>query len=560
MPPFPNTLPYATSREPVYAANCVATSQPLAAQAGIEMLRLGGNAFDAAVATAAALTVVEPTSNGIGSDAFAILWAGGGLHALNASGKSPALLTEDEASRRFAGMSRIPFYGWQGVTTPGCVSAWTQINERFGFLPLTTVLRPAIEYARNGFPLSPQTSYYWNRAFNGYSQGLEESPAVFQAWFDTFAPNGAAPTTGDLIRLPHHADTLQAIAETNGRAYYEGELADAIDAASREQGGLLRNADLAEHEPEWVRTVTADYMGWTLHEIPPNGQGITACIAAELMTRHRERWADLDADDPRNLHLQIEAIKAAFSDTSRYVADERFMPFRPEAMLDARYLDRRAQEIDPNAANIWKHGTPAGGGTVYLCAADTHGNMISFIQSNYTGFGSGVVVPNTGIALQNRGCNFVLDDTDDGSPHPNRPGPRKRPYHTIIPAFVTETDATGNEKPVMAYGVMGGFMQPQGHLQVLHRLRAHHQNPQAALDAPRFRWDEGNTVRIEPGFDPYVYQRLREMGHDVTESDARTVSHGRGQIIWQLQAPTGDTPPVYVAASDQRADGQAVGF
>jgi len=560
MPPFPNTLPYPTSREPVYAANCVATSQPLAAQAGLEMLRLGGNAFDAAIAAAAALTVVEPTSNGIGSDAFAILWAGGGLHAMNASGRSPALLTEDEAARRFAGMDRIPFDGWQGVTTPGCVSAWVEINEKFGFLPLTTVLRPAIGYARDGYAVSPQTSFYWRRAFDRYTRVRDEQPEVLQPWFDTFTFNGRPPATGQHVRLPDHADTLQAIAETDGRAYYESHLADTLDTASRDQNGLIRKADLAEQEPDWVRTVTADYLGWTLHEIPPNGQGITACIAAELMSRHRERWADLDPDDPRNLHLQIESIKAAFSDTSRYVADERSMPFRPERLLDPAYLDRRAKEIDPNAAKVWKHGTPAGGGTVYLCAADTHGNMISFIQSNYTGFGSGVVVPGTGIALQNRGCNFVLDETDDGTPHPNRPGPRKRPYHTIIPAFVTETDATGNERPVMAYGVMGGFMQPQGHLQVLHRLRAHNQNPQAALDAPRFRWDEAKTVRIEPGFDPYVYRRLREMGHDVTESEARTVSHGRGQIIWQLEPPTSDTPPVYVAASDQRADGQAVGF
>ncbi|MEM1184362.1 MAG: gamma-glutamyltransferase family protein [Planctomycetota bacterium] len=559
MPPFPNDLPYQTSREPVYAANCVATSQPLAAQAGLEMLRLGGNAFDAAIAAAAALTVVEPTSNGIGSDAFAILWAGGGLHALNASGRSPALLTEDEAARRFAGKSRIPFYGWDGVTTPGCVSAWVEINDKFGALPLSRVLAPAIKYARDGFPLSPQTGSAWARAARGYAQGLESSPE-FQPWFDTFAPNGQAPQVGELVRLPGHADTLQAIGESNGRAFYTGELAAKIAKASESGGGLLRRDDLAEHEPEWVRTVTANYLGWTVHEIPPNGQGIAACIGLELLERHRDSWKDLDPDDPKNLHLQIEAIKAAFADTSRYVADEKHMPFRPEQLLERSYLDRRAKEIDLSRAQAWDHGTPMGGGTVYLCASDAQGNMISFIQSNYTGFGSGMVVPGTGIALQNRGCCFTLDKTADGSPHPNRPGPRKLPYHTIIPGFVTQLDSKGNDQPVMAFGVMGGFMQPQGHLQVIHRLRAHQQNPQAALDAPRFRWDEANQTRIEPGFNPDVYEKLRAMGHELTESGSRNVSFGRGQIIWQLQPPTDDAPPVYVAASEQRADGQAVGF
>lgn len=559
MPPFQNTLPYPTSREPIYAANCVATSQPLAAQAGLEMLRLGGNAFDAAIAAAAALTVVEPTSNGIGSDAFAILWAGGGMHAINASGRSPALLTEDEAAQRFSGLDQIPFYGWQGVTTPGCVSAWAEISGQYGALPLARVLAPAIKYAREGFPVSPQTSYYWQRAFNAYARAREDNPEVFQAWFDTFAFDGAPPETGQHVRLPDHADTLQAIGESNGRSFYTGELAAKIARASETQGGLLRRGDLAEHTADWVRTVTAQHKGWTLHEIPPNGQGITACIALELLNRHESRWRD-DPDHPAHLHLQIEAIKAAFADTSRFVADPAHMTATAEDLLDPAYLDRRAQEIDPTHANTWQHGTPARGGTVYLCASDAQGNMISFIQSNYTGFGSGVVVPGTGIALQNRGCNFVLDKTADGTPHPNRPGPRKRPYHTIIPGFVTRTDDRGNDHPVMAFGVMGGFMQPQGHLQVLHRVRAFNQNPQAALDAPRFRWDKDNEVHIEPGFDPKVYDELRKMGHDVTESEARTVSHGRGQIIWQLEPPTDTRPPVYVAASDQRADGQAVGF
>ncbi len=563
MPPFPNTLPYQSSREPLFVSNAVATSQPLAAQAGLEMLRLGGNAFDAAIAAAATLTVVEPTSNGIGSDAFAILWAGGGLHALDASGRSPALLTEEEAARRFAGLDQIPFSGWPGVTTPGCVSAWVEINEKFGALPLTRVLAPAIKYARDGYAVSPQTASAWQRTERIYKNRIENDPAlapIFQGWFDTFTFNGAAPETGQFVRLPHHADTLQAIAESNGRAFYDGDIAQKIDAAAQSQDGLLRRQDLAEHTPEWVRTVTADYLGWTLHEIPPAGQGITACIAAELMKRRQQDWLHLGPDDPKNLHLQIESIKAAFADAARYIADRDHMPFPPEQLLDPAYLDQRAKEIDADKAKLWSAGKPLQGGTVYLCAADAQGNMISYIQSNYTGFGSGVVVPETGIALQNRGCCFTLAKTEDNSPHPNRPGPRKRPYHTIIPAFITEKDATGNDQPVMAYGVMGGFMQPQGHLQVLHRLKAHNQNPQAALDAPRFRWDEGNEVLIEPGFDEAVYEQLKAMGHDLRQAEARTVSHGRGQIIWRLTPPSDNAPPTYAAASDQRADGQAVGF
>lgn len=542
---FPDTKPYASSREPIYARNCVATSQPLAAQAGLEMLRKGGNAFDAAVATAMCLTVVEPTSNGIGADAFAIAWAGGGLHTLNASGRSPALLTESEIAARFSGMSGIPRNGWGGVTTPGAVSAWAHLAESHGTLPMTTLAEPAIRYARDGFLLSPQTAYYWNRGARAYP-----SEGPYRAWHNTFATHGPnndrPPQTGDLVRLPDHADTLQSIAETNGRSFYEGELADKIDAAARAQDGLLRKADLAAHEYDHPRTVHMNYKGLTLHEIPPNGQGITACIALGIL-KHFDLTA-FDPDAPECLHLQIEAMKLAFRDAHRFIADPAAMDTTTEAMLDPAYLAQRARLIDPKRATDFEHGTPKPGGTIYLTAADRDGNMVSYIQSNYTGFGSGIVVPGTGIALQNRGCCFTLEDG-----HPNRAGPSKRPYHTIIPGFVTRAGADGNDEPVMSFGVMGGYMQPQGHAQVLVRIADFNQNPQAALDAPRWQIEDGLEVNIEPGFPDEVYTALENMGHKVQRARARTVSHGRGQIIFKLQDG-------YLAASDQRSDGQAVGF
>ena len=546
MADYPDRLPYDSRREPVYARNCVATSQPLAAQAGLEMLRKGGNAFDAAVATAMCLTVVEPTSNGIGADGFAIAWAGGGLHALNASGRSPALLTKDEIQSRFAGESSIPYYGWGGVTTPGAVSAWAALAENHGTLPMTTLAEPAIRYAEEGFLLSPQTSYYWNRGASRYPKG-----GPFQAWHDTFTPGGRVPQTGDLVRLPDHARTLRSIAETNGRSFYEGELADQIDAAARAQGGLLRKDDLAAHEYDHPRTVTIDYRGLTLHEIPPNGQGITACIALGIL-RHFD-LARHEPDDPACLHLQIEAMKLAFRDAHRFIADPAHMDTTSEAMLDPDYLASRAKLIDPNRAQDFEHGSPKPGGTIYLTAADAEGNMVSYIQSNYTGFGSGIVVPGTGIALQNRGCCFTLEEG-----HPNQAGPSKRPYHTIIPGFVTRKASDGNDEPVMSFGVMGGYMQPQGHAQVMVRLADFNQNPQAALDAPRWQVTEGRSVTIEPGFDASVYDALADMGHAVERAGARTVSHGRGQIIRRLDPS--DASKGYVAASDQRADGQAVGF
>jgi gamma-glutamyltranspeptidase/glutathione hydrolase len=529
MPDFDWSFPYPSQRMPVLARNVVATSQPLAAQAGLSMLAAGGNAADAAVAAAITLTVVEPCSNGIGSDAFALVWAGGGLHGLNASGRSPMGLPAD----RFDGLDRVPYYGWDGVTVPGAVSGWVVVSQRFGRLPFADLCAPAIRYAADGFLVSPQTAESWARSREIYR--------AFESWQQTFCPGGRAPRAGERFASPDHAATLRKIADTSGGAFYAGELARAIAAHARGTGGWITEDDLAAHEADWVRPISMEYHGLTLHEIPPNGQGLAALQMlgiADHLALHEQ-----PVDSARSLHLQIEAMKLAFADAHRYIADPAHMDVAVEHLLDRAYLAERASLVDPARAGDPGAGTPRPGGTVYLTAADAEGTMVSFIQSNYTGFGSGIVVPGTGVALQNRGCCFSVEKG-----HPNEARPGKRPYHTIIPGFVTKGD-----EPLMSFGVMGGFMQPQGHAQVLIRIADHKQNPQAALDAPRWRVDGGRTVTIEPGFEPRVYEELRGLGHDVKVADARTVMHGRGQVAYKLDDG-------YFAASDLRSDGQAVGF
>ncbi len=534
--PFPYEFPYTSQRMPVLAGNCVATSQPLAAQAGLEMLKRGGNAIDAAVATAIALTVVEPTSNGIGADGFALIWTGGGLHGMNASGRSPAgfNLADHE------GKDSLDLVGWDGVTTPGAPSGWKAAHDQFGALPFDVLFEPAIRYAREGFLVSPLTAVYWDRGVSRYTGD------ACRAWHETFAPSGAAPKAGEFTRLPDHATTLESIASTGAESFYQGDLADKMDAAARAGGGALRKVDLTSHSAQMVRPLSLDYKGWRLHEIPPNGQGIAALIMLGIL-----RHLDVDAeavDSPESLHLQIEAMKLAFADGHRYIADPAFMDVNPEDLLDDGYLRSRAQLVDRKRAQDFDHGVPKPGGTVLLSAADSQGNMVSYIQSCYTGFGSGVVIPGTGISMQNRGCCFTLEEG-----HPNQAGPGKLPYHTIIPGFVTREGEGGTEESVMAFGVMGGYMQPQGHAQVLIRMADYNQNPQAVLDAPRWRVESGLEVSIEPGFDASVYEALSDMGHQVERTENRTVSFGRGQIIYKLEGG-------YLAASDLRADGQAVGF
>ncbi|MEO1511578.1 MAG: gamma-glutamyltransferase family protein, partial [Planctomycetota bacterium] len=475
-------LPYDSRRQPVLGTNMVATSHPLAAQAGLEILRKGGNAIDAAVATAMALTVLEPSGNGIGSDNFALIWTGGGIHGLNSSGQSPALMTPD----RYSGQERIGFAGYDGVTTPGAPAGWIEAVQNYGIMSMREVAEPAIRYARNGHPLAPGVGRSYAGVLRRYQTG------VHQGFFDTFSTNGPsgkeAPRPGDWKVLADHADTLQAIAETDGREFYAGDFARRLDAHSREFGGAIRGSDLERHESDWVRPMHIDYHGWRLHEIPPNGQGMTALIALGILRRFD--IASMEPDDPDCLHIQIEAMKLAFRDADRYIADPRYMDIDPPDLLREDYLESRARLIDRSRAQDFDHGTPKTGGTVLLTTADDRGNMVSFIQSNYTGFGSGVVVPGTGVSLQNRGACFVLDEG-----HPNRVGPNKRPYHTIIPGFVTTTPEPGKpERPVMTFGVMGGFMQHQGHQQVMCRMLHWNQNAHAEPDATRWQVKEGLEV------------------------------------------------------------------
>ncbi|MCE9680796.1 gamma-glutamyltransferase family protein [Halomonas alkalisoli] len=488
----------------------VATSQPLGAQAGMQILQQGGNAVDAAIAAAAALTVVEPTSNGLGSDAFAIVWMEGKLHGLNASGPAPQAATIE--AMKALGHERVPEYGMLPVTVPGAPAAWAALSERFGKLPFADLLAPAIALAEEGYPVSPIVNQMWEEAHDIYSR--HDDPAL-KPWFETFAPEGRAPRPGERWASPGHASTLRAIAETRGRAFYEGALADKIDAFFREHGGLLRKEDLAAFQPEWVEPISTRYRGHDIWEIPPNGSGLIALQALGML----ERMGEEGRDPVETLHRRIEATKLGYVDGQRYVTEREAMGPSVEQLLADDYLAERAGLIGEQALDP-KHGNPIKGGTVYLATADGDGNMVSFIQSNYKGFGSGVVVPGTGISLQNRGWGFSLDPA-----HPNALAPGKRTYHTIIPGFITR-----DGQAVGPFGVMGGYMQPQGHVQVITAMLDDHLNPQAALDMPRWKWTRGRTVEVEPHFPDHLAQALARRGHDIVKM-ADTLSFGRGQVI-----------------------------
>ncbi len=522
-------FPYPSVRMPVMAGNIVATSQPLAAQAGIEMLWRGGNAVDAAIATAVALTVVEPTSNGIGGDAFAIVWDTKRLHGLNASGKSPAAWSFEYFSKKYSSM---PMLGWDTVTVPGVVSSWVELSNRFGKLPFADLFEPAVRYAYDGFIVSPFTARRWELAADIYKD--------FPEFARAFLPGGKPPKAGERFEFKEQAKTLEMIAETKGEAFYRGVLAEKIVEHAKATGGMITEEDLALHEVEWVEPICIDYHGFTLHELPPNGQGIAALIALGILDRWDVRDYGVDTGD--SLHLQIEAMKLAFADTYRYISDPRTMEVDFRELLSSEYLDMRSKLIDSKRAGDSTYGTPKPGGTVYLTVADRSGMMVSFIQSNFMGFGSGIVIPGTGISMQNRGHGFSLEKG-----HPNQVDGGKKPFHTIIPAFVTK-----NGLPVMSFGVMGGPMQPQGHVQVMLRVFDFHQNPQAACDAPRWRVLEGRKVAVEPGFKPEVLDDLKMRGHEIVVTDD-FLMFGGAQAIYRLSDG-------YLGASDPRKDGQAVGF
>jgi gamma-glutamyltranspeptidase/glutathione hydrolase len=524
--------PYAWPRKPLLAANAVATSQPLAAQAGLQMLAEGGSAVDAILATAITLSLVEPVSNGIGSDAYAIVWDGRTLHGLNASGRSPAAWTLDY----FGGQKAMPVRGWDSVSVPGCVSLWVGLHAKYGKLPFADLFEPGIQYARDGFRVSYMVSRQWDRAITR----LKDQPS----WVAAFLPNGRAPQPGEIWKFPAQAETLAKIAASNGEAFYRGELAEAMDHYAQETGGALRKADLAAHKPDWVDPIGLTYRGTTLHEIPPSGQGIAACMALGILENFD--IAGHENDGPEVAHLRIEAMKLAFADIHKYVADPRFMQVTPAQLLDKAYLKSRAKLIDPRKAQNFGPGVPKQSGTIYLGTADASGMMVSLIQSNYTGFGSGIVVPGTGIALQNRGTGFSLEPG-----HANFVAPNKRPFHTIIPGFITK-----DGRPVATFGLMGGGMQPQGHMQVFSRIVDYGQNPQAAIDGPRWRLHESDgTVWTESHMQDSTLTGLESRGHKVTRTTWPSFDFGSSQIIWRF--PEGGP---YLGASESRRDGAAVGF
>jgi len=532
--------PYASTRLPVFARNVVSTSHPLAAQAGLRILQSGGNAVDAAVAAAAAMTICEPVSNGLGSDAFAILWDGKALHGLNASGRAPQGWTPQYFESKYGAQAHPPKRGMDAVTVPGAVASWVAMSERFGKLPFADLMAPAIEIAERGYLMPVVVQQKWEAA----TAELQSMPGFAQA----FLPWGRAPRVGELFKFAAAAKGLRAIAATKGQAFYGGEIAQALERFSNEHGGCLKASDLAAYKPEWVEPIGKNYRGYTLHEIPPNGQGIAALIALGIL--NQLDVAGLPVDGVDSQHLQIEAMKLAFADVYRYVAEPGSMQVSAKQMLDDAYLASRAKLIQMNKAQDFGAGNPVKGGTIYLTTADDTGMMVSFIQSNYMGFGSGCVEPEFGVSLQNRGHAFNLQANAHNPANLVAPG--KRPFHTIIPAFLTQ-----NGQPVMSFGVMGANMQPQGHMQTLVRMLDYKQDPQTACDAPRWRYNAGLEINVEAGMSIATVQGLAERGHKMEVINDSYQDFGAGQFIWRAGDPKVEG---YVAASDARRDGLAAGY
>jgi gamma-glutamyltranspeptidase / glutathione hydrolase len=527
----------APSRPPAVAAEgMVATSQPLATRAGLRALERGGNAVDAAIAAAAVLCVTEPMSTGIGGDAFALVWDGTHLHGLNGSGRAPLTLTADAVRAR--GHDSMPEHGWLPVTVPGAPAAWRDLHQRFGRLPFTQLIEPAASYAERGHPVSPISVWHWRWQAEDVHPRL--TGPEFAAFFDVFASDGAAPKVGAVWRSPDMARSLRLIAETMADAVYTGEIAERIVDFSQATGGLIGRDDLESHTSTWVNPISTNYRGYDVWEMPPNTQGLAALAALNILEQFELERLPRDSDE--SFHVQIEAMKLAFADAHRHVADPDRHAVPVDALLAKDYAAGRAALIRDEAL-LATPGVPAPSDTVYLCAGDSSGMMVSFIQSSFDGFGSHVVVPGTGIVLQNRGAAFSLE-----LDHPNLLEPGKRPFHTIIPGFLTRDGAA-----VGPFGVMGGHMQPQGHVQMVVNTVDYRMDPQTSLDQTRWLWRRDRSVLLEPSVDRAVLEALRRRGHaaDVwNELDA----WGRGQIIWRLPSGT------YIAGSDHRGDGQAIGY
>jgi len=535
MPSYdPALYRYPSRRQTVYARRAMAcTSVPLGAQTGLDVMRRGGNAVDAAVAMAAAMPMLEPTGNALGSDAFALVWLEKEkkLYGLNASGVAPAAL--DAAAVRAMGYEQMPVTGWIPTMVPGAPAAWAALASRFGTKPLAELFAPAADYARNGAPVAVTVAAQWS--LGRIRAAMEKDPAPHEYFWKIFAkPDGSPYRAGELFRWPEYADTLDELAATGCESYYRGAVMQKIVAFSRATGGYFTEDDFRAYHPAWVEPITADYRGYTVCEIPPNGHGITVLMALNLL---KGLSMPAERESAEHYHKVVESLKLAFADTRTYVADPRYMKTKVSDLLSDRYADERRRLITDRAL-LPEAGDPSSGGTIYLCTADPEGNMVSYIQSNYMGFGSGVAIPGTGISLQDRGANFSLDETSDNC---LRGG--KKSYHTIIPGFLCK-----DGEAVGPFGVMGAFMQPQGHVEVLVNTIDYHMNPQEALDAPRIQWIGGRQIQLEREVDPAIAAALAARGHEVEIVDD-PINMGRGEIIWK----TADG--CYAGGTEKRCDG-----
>lgn len=537
MPEFdPRSYAYPSRRNVVYARKAMAcTSIPQGAQIGLDVMKAGGNAVDAAVAMAAAMPLLEPTSNGLGSDCFALVWveAEKKLYGLNASGVAPAALSA--ALVRELGHQTMPQAGWIPTMVPGAPAGWAELNRRFGTKPLPQLFAPAISAAREGVPVQVNLEPMWEEDARRIAAAMERDPSPHAYWWERFMkPDGTPYRAGDVFRWEEYAQTLEELADTGCESYYRGPLMEQILAFSQATGGYFCEDDFRNYKPEWVEPISTDYKGYTVCEIPPNGHGITVLMALNLL-KGLKLSDQKDCAD--TYHKILESIKLAFADTRTYVADPRYMRTRVEDLLSEEYAARRRALISEQALTP-EAGDPSCGGTIYLCTADPQGNMVSFIQSNYTTFGAGVAIPGTGISLQNRGANFSLDEGSD-----NCLAGGKRSYHTIIPGFLMR-----DGEAVGPFGVMGAFMQPQGHVLVVVNTVDYHMNPQEALDAPRIQWTGGKHIQLEREVPAHIAQDLARRGHEV-EIVNSNLHMGRGQIIWKTENG------LYIGGTEPRCDG-----
>lgn len=539
------TGPAFTTRSEVIAEHGMAcTSQPLATQVALDVLKAGGNAIDAAIAANAVLGLVEPISNGIGGDLFAIVWDAESkrLYGLNASGRSPGSLSIEYF--RENAYDKIPAYGPLPVSVPGCVDGWFELQERFGSMEMDRILQAAISYAREGFPVSEIIAYYWA----GNARSLSKYPNVSEV----FMPGGKAPEKGEIFKNPYLANTLELIGKGGRDAFYKGEIARTIDAFMKEQGGFLSYEDMASHSSEWVEPLSSNYRGFDVWELPPNGQGIAALQILNILEGYD--IAAMGYGSSEYIHHFVEAKKLAFEDRARYYADPAFNELPVEQLISKEYAAKRREEINPlRASRNLDAGEMEHGNTIYMTVADDQGNMISLIQSNFRGMGSGMCPPGLGFILQDRGELFSLEEG-----HFNIYEAGKRPFHTIIPAFITKDGS-----PYMSFGVMGGSMQPQGHAQIVINMVDFGMNLQEAGDAPRIRHDgssqptgyrmtDGGVVNLESGFSYETIRGLMKRGHHVKNSSG---GYGGYQAILR-DGKNG----VYIGASESRKDGQAAGY